>query len=257
MVALLYKGYLFLFFVEFFMSRVIAIVEDDADQRNNYADALKNQGYEVITFGNRPDALNHFQNSGADVPDLAILDIMLENEMDGGFDLCRELRLLSPNLPIIFLTARDSDIDRVSGLRLDAWDYLTKPLSPEVLGVRVATLFRIVESLSAGGEPLEESEGVLHRGDLELDPNSMSIHWKGENLNFTLTEFWLVEALARRPGMVKSYDNLMQVTRQTYVERNTINGYVRRVRRKFKEIDPSFEYIQTVFGVGYRWQPSE
>ncbi|MDP6435403.1 MAG: response regulator transcription factor [Arenicellales bacterium] len=241
----------------FYMSRVIAIVEDDVDQRDNYADALRNQGYEIITFGSRPEALAHFQNSGSQLPDLAILDIMLEKEMDGGFDLCRELRALSPNLPIIFLTARDSDIDRVSGLRLDAWDYLTKPLSPEVLGVRVATLFRIVESLSKGGVTSNPSEGVLHRGDLEIDPNSMSISWKGEHLNFTLTEFWLVEALARRPGMVKSYDNLMQVTRQTYVERNTINGYVRRVRRKFKEIDPSFEYIQTVFGVGYRWQPAE
>lgn len=230
------------------MTRTIAIVEDDADQRGNYTDALKAQGYAVQAYANRPAAVKGFNRQ---LPDLAILDIMLENEIDGGFDLCRDLRAMSPNLPIIFLTARDSDIDRVSGLRLDAWDYITKPVNLQFLAVRISSLFRIADAMrnqSAGGAP-------LRIGELELDQNSMSVSWKDHPLNLTLTEFWLVESLARRPGHVRTYDALMKVTRQSYVEKNTINGYIRRVRKKFKEVDPEFSMIQTVFGVGYRWRP--
>lgn len=235
------------------MSRKVAIVEDDFDQRENYADALTKSGYEVSTYSNRKTALEGMQQN---MPDLAILDIMLENEMDGGFDLCRDLRALSPTLPIIFLTARDTDIDRVSGLRLDAWDYLTKPLNMQFLSVRINSLFRIVDSL---GQPAteEKNESILNIGKLEIDEESMSIRWQGEELSLTLTEFWLIESMARHPGHVKTYENMMQITRQSYVERNTINGYIRRIRNKFKEIDPDFKHIQTVFGVGYKWNPDE
>ncbi len=231
------------------MTRHIAIVEDDADQRENFADALKANGYSVTTYANRPEAQAGMRHN---LPDLAVLDIMLEDEVDGGFDLCRDLRAIAPKLPIIFLTARDTDIDRVSGLRLDAWDYLTKPINLQFLSVRVSSLFRIVDTLHT---QTTELEAILRLGPLQLDPNSMSVAWDGKEVNLTLTEFWLVQALARRPGHVKTYENLMQVTRQSYVERNTINGYVRRIRKKFKEVDPEFSMIQTVFGVGYRWQP--
>lgn len=231
------------------MTRHIAIVEDDADQRENYADALIANGYEVTTYANRPEAQAGMRQH---LPDLAVLDIMLEDEVDGGFDLCRDLRAIAPKLPIIFLTARDTDIDRVSGLRLDAWDYLTKPVNLQFLTVRVSSLFRIVDTLHT---QTTELEAILRLGPLQLDPNSMAVLWDGKEVNLTLTEFWLVQALARRPGHVKTYENLMQVTRQSYVERNTINGYVRRIRKKFKEVDPEFSMIQTVFGVGYRWQP--
>jgi len=229
------------------MSRTIAIVEDDVDQRENYADALKSQGYTIQLYRNRPDALAGFTKS---LPDLAILDIMLENDIDGGFDVCRELRQKSPKLPIIFLTARDSDIDRVSGLRLDAWDYITKPVNLQFLAVRVSSLFRIASAM----QTTSDQPSALVFGDLELDQSSMAVSWKGQVLSLTLTEFWLIEALARHPGHVKTYEALMQTTRQSYVEKNTINGYVRRVRKKFKEIDNDFDMIQTVFGVGYRWQ---
>lgn len=231
------------------MSRHIAIVEDDADQRENFADALRANGYTVTTYANRPEAQAGMRQH---LPDLAVLDIMLEDEVDGGFDLCRDLRSIAPKLPIIFLTARDTDIDRVSGLRLDAWDYLTKPINLQFLTVRVSSLFRIVDTLHT---QTSELEAILRLGPLQLDPNSMAVAWDGKEVNLTLTEFWLVQALARRPGHVKTYENLMQVTRQSYVERNTINGYVRRIRKKFKEVDPDFSMIQTVFGVGYRWQP--
>lgn len=236
------------------MSKTIAIVEDDIDQRENYADALMQHGYEVVTYSNRPSAFSGMQ---ANMPDLAILDIMLEDQMDGGFDLCRDLRTIAPKLPIIFLTTRDSDIDRVSGLRLDAWDYLTKPLNMQFLAVRINSLFRIVDSLNKQSDDESENtldnEDVLRRGKLFIDPNSMIISWKEVHLSLTLTEFWLIEAMARRPNQVKSYDNLMQITRQSYVERNTINGYIRRIRNKFKDIDPQFDRIETVFGVGYKW----
>ncbi|NKB77509.1 MAG: response regulator [Gammaproteobacteria bacterium] len=230
------------------MSRTIAIVEDDADQRDNYADALRGQGYAVNTYANKKDALDGFERA---LPDLAILDIMLEDEIDGGFDLCRDLRQQSPHMPIIFLTARDSDIDRVSGLRLDAWDYITKPVNLQFLAVRVSSLFRIASSMKTEAK----TSAALVLGNLAIDQNSMSISWKGHLLSLTLTEFWLIEALARNPGHVKTYDVLMQTTRQSYVEKNTINGYVRRIRKKFKEVDASFSMIQTVFGVGYRWEP--
>ena len=230
------------------MSRTIAIVEDDRDQRDNYADALRNQGYSVQVYANKQEALTGFKNA---LPDLAILDIMLEDEIDGGFDLCRALRQQSPHMPIIFLTARDSDIDRVSGLRLDAWDYITKPVNLQFLAVRVSSLFRIASSMRTE----VKTTSALILGDLEIDQNSMSISWKGHLLSLTLTEFWLIEALARNPGHVKTYDALMQTTRQSYVEKNTINGYVRRIRKKFKEVDSGFGMIQTVFGVGYRWEP--
>jgi len=229
------------------MGRTIAIVEDDPDQRENYREALLSHGYDVWLFRNRSEAMQAFSRK---LPDLAILDIMLENEMDGGFDLCRELRAMSPELPIIFLTARNSDIDRVSGLRLDAWDYLTKPINLEFLVVRVNSLFRIADTLHAG----ENEHARLVIGPLELNQDSMSVRWNGQPISLTLTEFWLVEALARRPGHVKTYDAMMQVTRQSYVEKNTINGYIRRIRNKFKQVDPSFNKIQTVFGIGYRWQ---
>ena len=228
----------------------IAIVEDDEDQRENYADALKQHGYDVSTYPNRPLALAGMREN---MPDLAMLDIMLEDEMDGGFDLCRDLRMLAPKLPIIFLTARDSDIDRVSGLRLDAWDYLTKPINMQFLTVRITSLFRIVDSLD-NQETTFENEDVINRGSLFIDPSSMTITWKKQALSLTLTEFWLIEAMAKRPNQVKSYDNLMQITKQSYVERNTINGYIRRIRKKFTDIDAKFDRIETVFGIGYKWK---
>ena len=232
------------------MVRKVAIVEDDFDQRENYRDALAQSGYEVTTYNNRQAALHGMR---ANMPDLAILDIMLEHEMDGGFDLCRDLRALSPTLPIIFLTARDTDIDRVSGLRLDAWDYLTKPLNMNFLSVRINSLFRIVDRLNTN----DHSHDDLLVNELRINEDSMSVRWKEQELSLTLTEFWIIESMARHPGHVKTYDNMMQITRQSYVERNTINGYIRRIRNKFKEIDPDFKHIQTVFGVGYKWNKND
>ncbi|MDC0948558.1 response regulator transcription factor [Gammaproteobacteria bacterium] len=235
------------------MARTVAIVEDDIDQRENYCDALTAAGFVVTTHADRPSASKAFQQ---ELPNLAILDIMLADELDGGFDLCRELRALDPQMPIIFLTARDSDIDRVSGLRLDAWDYLTKPINLQYLVVRINSLFRIVNSVArqAAGDADALEETAIVVGDLRLQADNMQVAWRNEAVSLTLTEMWIVESLARRPGQVKTYDMLMQVTRQSYVEKNSINSYIRRIRKKFSEIDSDFDRIDTVFGVGYRWK---
>ena len=226
--------------------KIVAVVEDDTDQRENYADVLAAQGYDVHTYGSKNDAQEGFHQR---LPDLAILDIMLGEDMDGGFELCMELRNLSPNLPIIFLTARDSDADRISSQRMTAWDYITKPVSLEFLVARVHALLRIADQLK---QP-ELQESLISVNEMEMDEKSMSVRWRCELINLTLTEFWIVESLARRPGHVKTYDALNDVTRQGLVERNTINGYIRRIRNKFRESDRSFDRIQTVHGTGYKW----
>lgn len=230
------------------MNRKIAIVEDDPDQRENYTDALRNQGYEVTAYASKEEALDGFKSS---LPDLAILDVMLGENHDAGFELCSELHRAHPTIPVIFLTARDSEMDRVEGLRLEAWDYLIKPITLDYLIVRVSSLFRIEERLTHS--PAHSTSDDIISGELVLNENAMSVRWKGKPIELTLTEFWLVEALAESPGDAFSYEALMPVTRQTIVEKNTINGHIRRIRIKFKRADPEFNCIRNVFGVGYRW----
>ncbi|MDC0038589.1 response regulator transcription factor [Gammaproteobacteria bacterium] len=228
------------------MPTTIAVVEDDADQRDTYVDVLIANGYAVDAYADKASAQSGFRMT---LPDLAILDIMLGQDMDGGFDLCMELRNRSQTLPVIFITARDSDVDRISSQRMMAWDYITKPVSLEFLVARVHALLSIANHLQSP----ESNPTTLTINELEIDENSMSIQWQGERLNFTLTEFQIVESLARRPGHVKTYDALIEVTRQGLVEKNTINGYIRRIRSKFREIDTTFNRIQTVHGTGYKW----
>ena len=228
------------------MPTTIAVVEDDADQRDTYVDVLIANGYAVNAYADKPSAQSAFRTA---LPDLAILDIMLGQDMDGGFDLCMELRNQSQTVPVIFITARDSDIDRISSQRMMAWDYITKPVSLEFLVARVHALLSIATHLQS---PVPNAT-VLTINELDIDENSMSIQWQGQRLNFTLTEFQIVESLARRPGHVKTYDSLIDVTRQGLVEKNTINGYIRRIRSKFREIDTAFSRIKTVHGTGYKW----
>src|SRR5690606_14328687 len=227
------------------MSRRIAIVEDEAAIRENYAAVLRKQGYEVITHANRRQAQEAF---GLRLPDLAVIDIGLEDEIDGGFKLCQWLRTVSEALPIIFLTARDNDFDTVSGLRMGADDYLTKDISLPHLTARIAALFRRQDAL---GQPTEP-ENLLNRGDLSLDLSRMQVTWKGEVVNLTVTEFWMLHAMAKFPGHVKSRDALMQESR-IFVDSGTITSHVKRIRRKFQLVDADFDCIDTVYGMGYRW----
>lgn len=224
----------------------IALVEDDATIRQNYADALTKSGYEIEAHATRVDATASFR---ARLPDLAILDIGLGDEIDGGFALCRDLRALSATLPIIFLSARDSDFDVVSGLRLGADDYVTKGVSMPHLLARIAALFRRLEALR---QPTR-AEDVLHRGDLTLDINRLSITWKGDEVVLTVTEFWMIHALVKFPGHVKNRDQLMREAELT-VDENTITSHMKRIRKKFIAANESFDEIETVYGMGYRWK---
>ena len=227
------------------MSRRIAIVEDEPAIRDNYADVLRKQGYEVAAFGNRADALAAFRTR---LPDLAVIDIGLGDDIDGGFALCRELRAMSPTVPIIFLSARDSDFDIVAGLRLGADDYLTKDVGLPHLSARIAALFRRSDLLMAPSA----SEDMLERGALTLDLKRLSAHWSGRRVELTLTEFWMVHALARFPGHVKDRDSLMRDAK-IVVDDSTITSHIKRIRKKFVAIDSQFDCIATVYGMGYRW----
>lgn len=228
------------------MARRIALVEDDSAIRANYADALRKHGYEVAAYAAREEALGAMKTR---LPDLAIIDIGLGTDVDGGFALCRELRALSAHLPIIFLTARDSDFDVVSGLRLGADDYLTKDVSLPHLTARIAALFRRSELAREAGP----SEERLERGGLSLDLKRFSVTWKGLPVALTLTEFWMVHALSKHPGHVKNREQLMQDA-NLVVDDATITSHVKRMRRKFQAVDAEFDAIETVYGMGYRWK---
>src|SRR4051812_38489188 len=178
------------------MARTVAIVEDDPAIRANYADMLKKHGYQVSTYGDRKSATAGFRTR---LPDLALLDIGLADEPDAGFALCRELRALSAALPIIFLTARDSDFDVVSGLRMGADDYLTKDAAMPQLFARISALFRRAD-LAREAPAVEE---ILERGKLRLDMKRFQATWDAKPVDLTLTEFWLAHSLARHPGHVK------------------------------------------------------
>ena len=229
------------------MSYSIALVEDDERLRTNYAQALKREGYEVVSYRNRPEAQAAF---GRRLPDLAILDVMLGDEMEGGFELCRELRRASPTIPIIFLTARDSDLDKVSGLRLGAWDYLTKNTTTlDFLPVRVSALFKMIEALQ---KPAETGEKSISSGFLHIQEQRKQVFWRDTQLNLTLTEFWLLVSLVQHPGHVKSHSQLMEAA-SVVVTNNAIAAHIRRIREKFREIDPQFDAIKAEYGMGYRW----
>jgi len=225
--------------------KLVAVVEDDAAIRDNYLAGLRRQGYRVAGYSGRKDALAAFENR---LPDLVIIDVNLGAEVEGGFELCRQLRARSAQLPIIFLTARESELDAVSGLRLGADDYLTKRVSLEHLLARVAALFRRVEALSSS----EEESDRLEQGSLVLDRDRMTAQWRGEAVPLTLTEFWVVYALALHPGHVKNREQLMAAA-NAVLDDGTVTSQVKRIRAKFLGIDPSFDAIQTVYGMGYRW----
>ncbi len=227
------------------MAHHIAIVEDEPALRENYADALKQYGYDVSMYENREQAQQAFETR---IPDLALLDIGLQDDADGGFEICRMLRARSETVPIIFLTARDSDLDIISGLRLGADDYPTKDISLPNLCARISALFRRINALN--NQALEED--VLKRGPLSMDLNRFSIHWNEKPVDLTLTEFWIIHTLARHPGHVKNREQLMSEAR-IVVDDATITSHIKRIRRKFNKLDETFNCIETVYGMGYRW----
>ncbi|MBT8087071.1 MAG: proteobacterial dedicated sortase system response regulator [Gammaproteobacteria bacterium] len=227
------------------MAKRIAIVEDEAAIRDNYAAAFRREGYRVDAYEARAPALDAFDIR---LPDLVVIDINLEDDVEGGFELCRELRARSSDLPIIFLTARDSEFDAVSGLRLGADDYLTKDISLPHLMARVAALFRRLDAM----QKPEGGASRITRGELVIDTERMTVEWREQPVGLTLTEFWLVHALARYPGHVKNRQQLMDAA-QAVLDDNTITSHVKRIRRKFLALDADFNAIETAYGMGYRW----
>jgi len=228
------------------MAKNIAIVEDETAIRLNYLDALSRVGYAVQGYASRASALEAF---AARLPDLVIIDVGLGDEPEGGFDLCRELRARSAQLPIMFLTARDHDFDIISGLRLGADDYLTKDISIPHLTARIVTLFRRMDAIK---RPLP-SDQVFQTGLLRIETERMRVSWNEREVPLTVTEFWMVHSLARFPGHVKSRDQLMGDA-QVVVDDTTITSHIKRIRKKFLSVDPQFDAIDTVHGAGYRWR---
>ena len=228
------------------MQKHIAIVEDEAAIAANYRDHLQKQGFRVSLYPCKNTAAQAFN---LQLPDLAIIDVGLGHEMDGGFELCRELRTQSPLLPIVFLTARDSELDIISGLRLGADEYLSKDISQVQLSARINALLRRVDAMRAP----EQQQDLLRRGELELNRERMTTNWRGQALELTVTEFWMVYTLALHPGHVKNRQQLMDQAK-VVLDDNTITSHIKRIRRKFQAVDSDFQHIETAYGMGYRWK---
>lgn len=228
-------------------TRKVAIVEDDIALGANYREAFEREGYDVTLHASRADALAHFDPT---LPDLVIIDVNLGADVEGGFELCRALRARSATLPIIFLTARDSEFDAISGLRLGADDYLTKDITMPHLLARVAALFRRQAVLQSTTEPRPT---MLQKGDLTIDEDCFAVDWQSQRIALTLTEYWLVHALARHPGHVKNRQQLMDAA-NTVLDDNTVTSHIKRIRKKFQQVDAMFDQIETVYGMGYRWR---
>jgi DNA-binding response OmpR family regulator len=228
----------------------VAVVDDEDNIRETLAFALRREGYPVELFAHGGEAWESFQRK---LPGLVVLDILMP-EMDG-LELCRRIRSISEAIPIIFLTSRDDEIDRVLGLEIGADDYLCKPFSMRELLARVKVLFR--RAAVDQNVPRATAEPPpLRAGDLELDLQRYTVKWKGLPVSLTVTEFMMLHALVRHPGHVKTRKQLHQdgYPHDAYVSDRTIDSHIKRLRRKFEEVDASFDRIETVYGLGYRYR---
>ena len=228
------------------MSR-IALVDDDRNILTSVTMTLEAEGFEVESHSDGASALEAFQKRP---PDLAVLDIKMPR-MDG-MDLLSRLRAKS-DVPVIFLTSKDDEIDEVLGLRMGADDYMKKPFSQRLLVERIRAVLRRREGGEAPQPGAETT--VLERGPLTMDPLRHTTSWRGTPVTLTVTEFLLLQALAQRPGFVKSREQLMGVAYddQVYVDDRTIDSHIKRLRKKMRGVDPDFAAIETLYGIGYRY----
>ncbi|MFM8701972.1 MAG: response regulator transcription factor [Hyphomicrobiales bacterium] len=226
----------------------IALVDDDRNILTSVSIALESEGYRVTTYTDGSSALDGLTQNR---PDLAIFDIKMPR-MDG-MELLRRLRQKS-DLPVIFLTSKDEEIDELFGLKMGADDFIRKPFSQRLLVERVRAVLRRVNAKDSPA-PREGESRVLERGQLKMDLERHACTWKGKNVTLTVTEFLILQALAARPGVVKSRDSLMDAAYddQVYVDDRTIDSHIKRLRKKFKVVDDDFEKIETLYGVGYRF----
>jgi two-component system response regulator ChvI len=228
----------------------IALVDDDRNITTSVSIALEAEGYQVRTYGDGAEALRALQATPAD---LIVLDIKMPR-MDG-MEMLSKLRRTS-QVPVIFLTSKDDEIDEVLGLKMGADDYIRKPFSQRLLIERIRALLRRSEAHAADAAGTGEAAKSIVRGELSLDPVRHACTWKGQPVTLTVTEFLLLQALAQRAGHVKSRDQLMDVAYDdnVYVDDRTIDSHVKRLRKKFKQADPEFDAIETLYGVGYRYK---
>ena len=231
------------------MQNTIALVDDDRNILTSVTMALEAEGYKVRTYTDGSEAL---RGLAANPVDLAILDIKMPR-MDG-MELLGRLRQGS-NMPVIFLTSKDEEVDELLGLRMGADDYITKPFSQRLLIERIRALLRRERSAKEG-TATDGGEKPLVRGDLMLDPARHLCTWKGQAVSLTVTEFLILKSLANRLGHVKTRDQLMDAAygESVYVDDRTIDSHIKRLRKKFKDIDDDFGQIETLYGVGYRYK---
>jgi len=230
--------------------QTIALVDDDRNILASITLALEAEGFAVRTYTDGAEAL---RGLAAEPPDLAVLDIKMPR-MDG-MELLERLRR-SSDLPVIFLTSKDDEVDEIMGLRMGADDYIKKPFSQRLLIERIRTLLRREQAMREGGGSDVASPEAIRRGELMIDPARHFVSWKGEDIELTVTEFMLLKALAQRPGHVKSRDQLMDAAygEHIYVDDRTIDSHIKRLRKKFRAVDGEFSQIETLYGVGYRYK---
>jgi len=229
----------------------IALVDDDRNILTSVSMLLEQEGYSVRTYSDGASALTALT---ATPPDLAILDIKMPR-MDG-LELLRRLRQTA-DMPVIFLTSKDEEIDELMGLNAGADDYIRKPFSQRLLLERVRAILRRADPNKGGGNAgAEPKKEALVRGKLGLDPQRHECTWDSRPVRLTVTEFLILQCLAQRPGFVKSRDNLMDAAYddQVYVDDRTIDSHIKRLRKKFKVVDDDFDAIETLYGVGYRYR---
>jgi two-component system, OmpR family, response regulator ChvI len=231
----------------------IALVDDDRNILTSVSLTLEAEGYNVSTY---TDGASGLEGLTADRPDLAILDIKMPR-MDG-MELLRRLRQKS-DLPVIFLTSKDEEIDELFGLKMGADDFIKKPFSQRLLVERVKSILRRSaprEGAVPGAAEPQPGKALIERGNLVMDEERHTCTWKGQRVTLTVTEFLILQALALRPGVVKSRNALMDAAYddQVYVDDRTIDSHIKRLRKKFKAVDEEFEMIETLYGVGYRFK---
>lgn len=227
----------------------IALVDDDRNILSSLRIVLEAEGYKTQSYNDGASALDGLAQ---DPPDLAILDIKMPR-MDG-MELLRRLRQ-NTELPVIFLTSKDEEIDELFGLKMGADDFIRKPFSQRLLLERVKAVLRRAQPREAAGGPVESTK-ILERGKLKMDPERHTCVWENKQVTLTVTEFLILQALAQRPGVVKSRDALMDAAYddQVYVDDRTIDSHIKRLRKKFKAVDNNFDVIETLYGVGYRFK---
>ena len=231
------------------MTATIALVDDDRNILTSVSIALQAEGFLTRLYSDGEAALKAFMDNA---PDLAVLDIKMPR-MDG-LELLRRLRERS-QMPVIFLTSKDDELDEALGLAMGADDYIAKPFSQRLLIARIRAILRRTEPSGGGGTGEESGHVPFERGRLTMDPARHRVTWNGKPVTLTVTEFLILETLAQRPGIVKTRNQLMDAAYQDdiYVDDRTIDSHIKRVRRKFREVDATFEAIETLYGAGYRF----